>query len=408
MTEAPLTGTRVAAFTHFAAGPIAAQYLGALGADVIKVEAPQRDVNRYAVRDPGGKLEGISPYFVVTNRNQRCLCLDLKKPGGIDAARRLIASADVLIENYRPGVMERLGLGFDDAAKLNPRLVYCSLSAYDPEGTARESPGQDLLIQALSGLAGLSGRGDGPPVPVGAYLIDGITALQGVIGIQGALRHRDKSGLGQRVRCDMMSAAIYMMAQEASWAMNIGPTRRSDAGIAHANQSAPYGIYATVDGSVAISTFGGIPMLRSIADVLGLAAELEPLMTEQGAREKRDTIAAAIGRSLRPITCQQAIDLIAPTGAWVVRVRELAEALADPAVLATGIVRDVHAQYGGDYRVVIEPLKLSASPLVFSRPAPGQGEHTLAILGELGYAPREVDAMIDGGAAYCPPVAATV
>ena len=99
MNEAPLTGIRVAAFTHFAAGPIAAQYLGALGADVVKVESPQRDVNRYAVRDPGGKLEGISPYFVVTNRNQRCVGLDLKTPGGIDAARRLIANADVVIEN---------------------------------------------------------------------------------------------------------------------------------------------------------------------------------------------------------------------------------------------------------------------------------------------------------------------
>jgi crotonobetainyl-CoA:carnitine CoA-transferase CaiB-like acyl-CoA transferase len=407
MTEAPLTGIRVAAFTHFAAGPIAAQYLGALGADVIKVESPQRDVNRYAVRDPGGKLEGISPYFVVTNRNQRCVGLDLKTPGGIDAARRLIAGADVLIENYRPGVMERLGLGYEEAAKLNPRLVYCSLSAYDPDGPAREAPGQDLLIQALSGLASLTGRGDGPPVPVGAYLIDGVTALQGVIGIQAALRHRDKSGEGQRVRCEMMSAAVYMMAQEASWAMNIGATHRSDAGIAHTNQSAPYGIYATADGSVAISTFGGVPMLRKIVAALGLDNELAPLMTEQGAREQRDVIAAAIGVRLRPLSCQQAIDLVAPTGSWVVRVRELAEALADPAVVATGVIRDVHTPYGGDYRVVVEPLKLSASPLVFSRPAPNQGEHTQAVLGELGYAPREVDALLDAGAAYCAPVAAT-
>jgi crotonobetainyl-CoA:carnitine CoA-transferase CaiB-like acyl-CoA transferase len=407
MNEAPLTGIRVAAFTHFAAGPIAAQYLGALGADVVKVESPQRDINRYAVRDPGGKLDGISPYFVVTNRNQRCVGLDLKTPGGIDAARRLIANADVVIENYRPGVMERLGLGYDDAMKLNPRIVYCSLSAYDPDGAQRSAPGQDLLIQALSGLASLTGRGDGPPVPVGAYLIDGITALQGVIGIQAALRHRDKAGVGQRVRCDMVSAAIYMMAQEASWAMNVGPTRRSDAGIAHTNQSAPYGIYATSDGSVAISTFSGVPMLRKIVAALDLEAELEPLMTEQGAREKRDVIAAAMALKLRPLTCQQAIDLIVPTGSWCVRVRELAEALADPAVLATGIVRDVHTPYGGDYRVVVEPLKLSASPLVFSRPAPNQGEHTEAVLAELGYAPGEVDAMIDAGAAYTAPVAAT-
>lgn len=407
MTEPILAGIRVAAFTHFAAGPIAAQYLGALGADVIKVESPLRDVNRYAVRDPGGRLDGISPYFVVTNRNQRCLGLDLKKPAGLAAALRLIEQSDVVIENYRPGVMDRLGLGYDDAKAHNDRIIYCSLSAYDPEGAARESPGQDLLIQALSGLASLTGRGDGPAVPVGAYLIDGVTALQGVIGILGALRHRDKSGDGQLVRCDMMSAAIYMMAQEASWAMNVGPTSRSHAGIAHTNQGAPYGIYATRDGSVAISTFGGVPMLRKIAAALDLSSELDSLMTEQGVHAQRDVIAEAIAARLRPLSSQQAIDKVAPTGAWVVRVRELSEALADPAVVATGIIRDVNTPYGGNYRVVVEPLRLSESPLVFSRPAPNQGEHTQSILGELGYADDDVRSMIEGGAAYEAPVSTT-
>jgi len=403
MTESVLAGVRVAAFTHFAAGPIAAQYLGALGADVIKVEAPQRDVNRYAVRDPGGRLQGISPYFVVTNRNQRCLGLDLKSPGGIKAARTLVACSDVLIENYRPGVMDRLGLGYESAKALNPHIVYLSLSAYDSEGPARDAPGQDLLIQALSGLASLTGRGDGTPVPVGAYLIDGVTALQGVIGVLAALRHRDRHREGQHVRCDMMSAAVNMMAQEASWAMNVGPTERSRAGIAHANQAAPYGIYETADGAVAISTFGGVPMLRRIAEALDLVADLEPHLSEQGARDRRDVIASAIGTRLRRLTSEAAIDAIAPTGAWAVPVRSLSEALDDPAVLATGIIRDVDTPYGGKYRVVVEPLKLSASPLIFSRPAPNQGEHTKAVLSELGYDPAEVDALMAIGAAFAAP-----
>ena len=406
MTEPVLTGIRVAAFTHFAAGPIAAQYLGALGADVIKVEAPQRDVNRYAVRDPDGRLQGISPYFVVTNRNQRCLGLDLKSPGGIEAARALVVRSDVLIENYRPGVMDRLGLGYESAKALNPRIVYLSLSAYDPEGPQRDAPGQDLLIQALSGLASLTGRGDAPPVPVGAYLIDGVTALQGVIGVLAALRHRDQYGEGQRVRCDMMSAALYMMAQEASWAMNVGPTERSRSGIAHANQAAPYGIYETADGAVAISTFGGVPMLRRIVEALDLMADLEMHLSEQGARDRRDVIAGAIGDRLRGLTSEAAIDAIAPTGAWVVQVRSLIDALDDPAVVATGIIRDVETPYGGKYRVVVEPLKLSASPLIFSRPAPNLGEHTQEVLAELGYGRAEVDALMGAGAAFAVPGAA--
>ena len=187
-----LSGIRVAAFTHFAAGPIAAQYLGSLGADVIKVESPQQDINRSALRHPDGLLQGISPYFLVTNRNQRCLGLNLKTPGGLKAAKELIASADVVIENYRPGVMDRLGLGYETAKAMRPDIIYCSLSAYDAKGPARDRPGQDLLLQALSGLASLTGRGDGPPIPVGAYIIDGFTAMQGVAGILAALRYRDQ------------------------------------------------------------------------------------------------------------------------------------------------------------------------------------------------------------------------
>jgi crotonobetainyl-CoA:carnitine CoA-transferase CaiB-like acyl-CoA transferase len=406
MSEPVLAGIRVVAFTHFAAGPIAAQYLGALGAEVIKVEAPQRDVNRYAVRDPNGRLQGISPYFVATNRNQRGVCLDLKTAGGIDAARRLIAQSDVVIENFRPGVMDRLRLGYDDAKVLNARIIYCSLSAYDPDGPARDAPGQDLLIQALSGLASLTGRGDAPPVPVGAYLIDGVTALQGVIGVLAALRSRDTHGVGQQVSCDMMSAAIYMMAQEASWTMNVGTTQRSHAGIAHTNQPAPYGVYESADGAVVISTFGGVSMLRKIAEALDLLQEIECHLTEQGVHTERDAIANAIGARIRGIASQTAIELLTPTGAWVVRVRGLAEALADHAVVATGIVRDVDTAYGGNYRVVVEPLKLSKSPLVFNRPAPAQGEHTCAVLSELGYSPAEVRTLVDTGAAYAAPVTA--
>ena len=302
--------------------------------------------------------------------------------------------------------MERLGLDYDHAKAVNDRIIYCSLSAYDPEGPARDAPGQDLLIQALSGLASLTGRADAPPVPVGAYLIDGVTALQGVIGILAALRHREKHGVGQRVGCDMMSAAIHMMAQEASWTMNVGMTQRSRAGIAHTNQPAPYGVYETADGAVVISTFGGVSTLRRIAEALEVLPEIESHLNEQGVRTERDAIANAIGEQLLGITSQAAIERLTPTGAWVVRVRSLAEALSDPAVVATGIIRDVDTPYGGNYRVIVEPLKLSESPLVFSRPAPVQGEHTQAILTELGYKPAEVRTLIDSGAAYAAPAGA--
>lgn len=399
-----LSGVKVAAFTHFAAGPLAAQYLGALGADVIKVEGPNRDVNRYAIRDPHGKLDGISPYFVCTNRNQRCLGLDLKSEGGRAAARRLVETADVLIENYRPGVMDRLGLGYEEIRALNPRIVYCSFSAYDRFGPARDKPGQDLLIQALSGLASLSGREGGPPVPVGAYLVDGFTSLQGVIGILGALLHRSASGEGQWVRADMMSVAMYMMAQEASFVLNVErDAKRSAAGVAHFNQSAPYGVYQAKDGAIALSIFGNVEGVRKIAEVLDVMAEVEPYLSEGGLRDHRDEVAGAFAGKIALMSRAEATACLAPTGVWIEPVRTLGEALEDEAVVASDVVRTVETPYGGRYRTVIEPLKMSETPIAFSRPAPAHGEHTAEVLEGLGYSAAEIALLLDEGAAFGSP-----
>lgn len=399
-----LDGIQVAAFTHFAAGPIAAQYLGSFGANVIKVESPKQDINRHALRHPDGLLQGISPYFLVTNRNQRCLGIDLKNPEGLEVARRLIETSDIVLENYRPGVMDRLGLGYETAKALKGDIIYCSLSAYDAEGPGRDRPGQDLLLQALSGLASLSGRGEGPPIPVGAYIIDGFTAMQAVAGILGALRYREQTGKGQQVRTDMMSAAMFLMSQEASYVLNIDPNpQRSAAGIAHVNQSAPYGVYETNDGSIVISVFGGVPIVRKLATALGLDTELAAILNEQGLRFNRDDVARAFARRLKQMSSAQAIALLEPTGAWLAPIRSLAEALADPAVVASGIVQEITTKYGGKYRVVKEPLKMTATPLVSDRPAPNHGEHTAEILAELGVPKARADALLSNRAVFSAP-----
>ncbi|MDK1493707.1 CaiB/BaiF CoA-transferase family protein [Sinorhizobium sp. 7-81] len=385
MPKTALDGIRVVAFTHFAAGPIAAQYMGSLGADVIKIESPAQDVNRYALRDPDGHLQGISPYFVVTNRNQRNACLNLKTEDGLTAAKALIASSDVLIENYRPGVMEKLGLGYEEVKKINPRIIYASISAYDPEGSAGDRPGQDLLIQALSGIASLTGRGDGPPIPVGAYIIDGFTAMQVLVGILAALRHRDATGEGQAVRADMMSSSMFLMSQEASYILNVNPNPiRSSAGIAHVNQSAPYGVYQVKDGAIVLSTFGGVPMVKKLVIALQIEDLTEEDITEQKIRFNRDQIAGKIAKRLATMSIAEATAIIEPTGTWTAPVRTLGEALADPAVVETGIIQDVNTPYGGQYKVVVEPLRMEKTPLVSRRPAAALGEHTKEVLAEIG------------------------
>lgn len=379
-----LAGIKIIAFTHYAAGPMAAQYLGALGADTIKIEPPSGDGQRVGVRDPDGLFNNLSPYFMSVNRNQRCVTVDLKTEQGKQTARKLIETADVVLENYRPGTLERLGLGYEEVKEINSRIVYCSISGYDRFGPARDAPGQDLLIQSLSGLAGQTGNGDGPPVPAGTYVIDHYTALNAVIGVLSALRYRDLTGIGQWVRLDMMSAALHLMCSEASYSMNVGTAvTRSRAGLAHVYEGAPYGIYETRDGAITISCWPTADFVRAIAKELGVIKEVEPYLTDRDVVVQRDKVAIAFAKRIKNMTQVEAMAAVTRTGAWAVPCRTLDQALKDPAVVASGIIQEMNAPDSGRHRVVIEPLKMSESPIVCSRPAPGPGEHTEEVLKEI-------------------------
>ncbi|TIX62029.1 MAG: hypothetical protein E5V33_16265, partial [Mesorhizobium sp.] len=233
----------------------------------------------------------------------------------------------------------------------------------------------------------MTGYGDGPPIPVGAYIIDGFTAMQVLVGILAALRHRDATGEGQAIRADMMSSSMFLMSQEASYILNVNPDPiRSSAGIAHVNQSAPYGVYRVKDGAIVLSTFGGVPMVKNLVAALKIDDLTEEDITEQKIRFNRDEIASKIAASLAPMTKAEAMAIIEPTGTWTAPVRTLAEALADPAVFETGIIQDVSTPYGGEYKIVAEPLRMEKTPLVSRRPAAALGEHTGEVLAELGLA----------------------
>ena len=198
-----------------------------------------------------------------------------------------------------------------------------------------------------------------------------------------------------------MSSSLYLMSQEASYILNVdAKPERSRAGIAHVNQSAPYGVYDTKDGAIVISTFSGVPMVRKLAAALGILEQLEPYLNEHDLRFKRDEVAKLISGALGKLTKQEAIALIEPTGTWAVAVRSLADALADPAVAASGIIKTFDTDYGGKYKVVIEPLKMSATPLDCERPAPAPGEHSREVLKELGYSSAEIETLFKSSSTF--------
>ncbi|WP_192357203.1 CaiB/BaiF CoA transferase family protein [Mesorhizobium mediterraneum] len=366
----PLKGIRVLAFTHYAAGPIAAQYLGSLGAEVVKIEAPAGDYQRTGIKEPTADPDAPSPYFLGMNRNQRSLSIDLKRPEAQAVIREMISRADVILENFRPGVLERMGIGSSAVLAEHPGIIYCSIAAYDPAGPSRNKPALDLIIQALSGIASLGGAADGPPVPAGAYIVDTYTASQAVIGVQAALRQRDQTGLGQWVRVDMMSCALHLLASESCYALNAQErASRGRNGISHSHQPAPYGIFSTLDGAIALVAHPA--SLPDLAAALGLSKQIIPLLEGKGAWTNRDQIAGILSGRLRQLTSDDALTRLAPTGILLAPVRSIDQALADPDV-AGQLVREVEHSYGGRYRVAVEPLKLSGSALVFDRPAPDQ------------------------------------
>jgi crotonobetainyl-CoA:carnitine CoA-transferase CaiB-like acyl-CoA transferase len=267
-----LEGVRIAAFTQFLLGPAGVQLLADLGADVIKVETPGTGAweRRWAGAEtfPGG----VSAFFLLANRNLRSLTLNLKSPAGLEAARKLIASSDIVVENFRPGVMDRLGLGYEAVKELRSDIVYVSATGYGANGPYRDLPGQDLLIQAVSGVASLNGRADEIPVPLGAAMIDQHGAALLAMATLAAELHRDRTGEGQHVEVVMIEAAFNLATEPVVYHLNGAALQRPNSWVTDTFHEAPYGIYPTSDGAVAVS----MSTIANISLALGDPPELAP------------------------------------------------------------------------------------------------------------------------------------
>jgi crotonobetainyl-CoA:carnitine CoA-transferase CaiB-like acyl-CoA transferase len=372
----------VLSFTQFLLGPSGVQFLADLGADVLKVEPPGGTLWERNWAGCDLFRNGVSTFFLSTHRNQRSLTLDLKHPDGQAVARRLVEGADVLVQNFRPGVMERLGLGYEAAARLNPRLVYVSASGYGAASPYRDRPGQDLLLQAVSGLAGISGRAGEPPVPVGTAVIDQHGASLLALGVLAALLERGRTGRGLHVEVSMLRAALDLQLEIVTYFLNGATLRKSPTGLASTFHPGPYGVYATRDGHLVLS-MSPLPVLAD-----ALAAEAPALRAHAGVAQNfaaREEIARILDPVIRTRTTAEWLERLVPRGVWAAPVNTFAETFADPAVQAAEAYEEHEHPVAGPVRLLRFPVELSTGRAGIRRPPPMPGEHADEVLRELGY-----------------------
>ena len=381
-----LAGVRILAFTQFLLGPAACQYLADMGADVIKIEPPGRGAWERSWAGADLFINGVSAFFMLANRNLRSVTLNLKSDRGSAAALKLAERADVIIENYRPGVMDRLGLGYQRVRELNPRVVYASGSGYGSDGPYRHLPGQDLLIQAISGLGANTGTESGGPTVSAAAIVDQHSASLLAMGILGALVHRERTGEGQRVEVIMMSAALDLQTEPVVYHLNGARLRRPRTPIADTFHSVPYGFYATADGHLAIS----MAPIKSISEVLGNPAALAPFEDPTSAYARRDEIREALDPYFRERTTAEWVELLRAHDIWCAPVNSLGETFEDVAVKHIAPVLEFEHPRAGRVRVLKHPVRYSSGEATLRRPPPDLGEHTTEVLLEVGYTAEQV------------------
>ncbi|CAN5230733.1 CoA transferase [soil metagenome] len=396
-----LSGFKVISFNHFHAGPMAAQLLADMGADVIAVEPLDGAFHRnWAVANHF--VAGQSVNLLTTGRNKRSLALDMKSEAGKAVARKLVEGADVVMENFRPGAMARLGLGYEQIKAFNPRIVYASVSGYGASGPDRDLPGQDLLLQARSGFAARTGRADGPPTPAGPVIVDQHAASLLAMGILAALLSRERTGQGRLVEGSLLQSAIDLQAESMTAWMNgaRSETSRGPHGLASWCGSGPSGIHATADGNLAIS-------MAAPAD-LAVALDLPELagFNTADSFSKSAEITRIVAERLPARTTAEWLPLLAARGIWHMPVKDYDELRDDPQLAHLGVFIDAESVEGAPITMLNHPLRYdgAAPPVRF---APQQlGKQTREVLSELGYGADEIDALLATKAVGEPPASA--
>jgi crotonobetainyl-CoA:carnitine CoA-transferase CaiB-like acyl-CoA transferase len=379
-----LSGYRVVDCSVAMAGPMAAQRLGDMGADVIKVEPPTGEWQRQ-MSNAGLQGKRINVAFRSLNRNKRSLAVDLKSSAGRDLVYELVRTADVFLQNYRPGVADRLGLAYEQLRPLKPDLVYVSMSGYGETGPYAKLPGQDLLLQAMSGAMLSTGPEGSPPMPAGQFLVDAVAAHSACEGAVAALLHRERTGEGQKVEVNMLDVIVTLQMQELSLFLAGAEQKRSEQPHAHSFIRAPYGVFETSDGYLALA----FPNMRTLGEVLGEDFFL-PMEDEVHTHIHRDEIFARCRAHLLKRTTAEWIGLMRPRGIWCGPVYGYKDVVADPQIRHNGTIVEYDHPTEGRVRTPGFPIRFTGTPCSIERGAPLVGEHTSEILSEIGLDAAEI------------------
>jgi CoA:oxalate CoA-transferase len=388
----PLTGVRVLDLTRVLSGPFCTALLGDLGADVVKVEAPEGD----SVRGQGAIKDGLSWYFAQFNRNKRSIRLDLRKPQGREVLCRLIGQSDVLVENFRPGVLTRMGFGPERLRALRPSLVTCAINGFGSTGPYRDRPAFDFIAQAMSGFMSVNGGSDDPPLRSGLPISDLIAGLYAALAITASVMRARATGQGQQAEVSLTNGLISLLAYIATntFATGSAPARSgNDHPIA-----APYGLFPTRDGQIALAPPDDAFFGRLMDALDEPALKSDPLYATQAARvANRARINAIVGGKLAARETAYWVETLNAAGVPCGPVNTVEEVFADPQVLAQDMVMEVEHPGHGLVRMLGFPMKLSETPCRVIRPAPGLGEHSDEVLAAAGYGEAERAALRAAG-----------
>ncbi|SHE38928.1 Crotonobetainyl-CoA:carnitine CoA-transferase CaiB [Seinonella peptonophila] len=396
MIKGPLDGIKILDFSLAMAGPFAAQKLGDMGADVIKIEPTGKGEWHRSAPAANAWVNRLNSSFISFNRNKQSLSIDLKSDKGQQIVHQLIKEADVVLQNFRPGVAKRLGIDYEQIKDINDRLIYCSISGYGETGPYVKRPGQDLVLQGYSGALWNTGKKGDPPHPIAMFVCDATAAHHAFEGILAALFYRERTGKGQKVEVNMLNAIMDMQVQELTVYLTAGiKPERTEEPLAHTLLTAPYGIYKTKDDYLTLA-IGPIHVLGEALD----NDRLRSFTEWNDGMVHRDEIYRIVASILPTKTTKEWIEILDQYNFWCGPVYDYEDLIHDPQVKHNEMIVEMDHTTEGKLKLLGIPILFSNSPGTIRLQPPLVGEHTVEILQSIGYSQDEIAQMKESGVVY--------